>query len=136
MNQPWVYMCPSSYNTLPSLSPFHPSGWSQCIGPKCPVSCNEPELTINFTFGNVYVSVLFSQIIPPSTFSHRIQKRLSVCLFCCLAYRVIITIFLNSYKCINTLYWCFPFWLNFTLYKALVSSTSLKLIQMHFLMAE
>ena len=38
---------------------------------------------------------------------------LHLCLFCCLAYRVIITIFLNSiYICINTLYWCFSFWLT------------------------
>ena len=33
-----------------------------------------------------------------------------LCLFCCLAYRVIITIFLNSYICISILYWCFSFW--------------------------
>ena len=36
-----------------------------------------------------------------------------LCLFCCLAYRVIITIFLNSiYICVNILYWCFSFWLT------------------------
>ena len=34
-----------------------------------------------------------------------------LCLFCCLAYRVIITIFLNSiYICASILYWCFSFW--------------------------
>ena len=38
---------------------------------------------------------------------------LHLCLFCCLTYRVIITIFLNSiYICINILYWCFSFWLT------------------------
>ena len=37
---------------------------------------------------------------------------LYLCLFCYLAYRVIITIFLNSiYICSNILYWCFSFWL-------------------------
>ena len=38
---------------------------------------------------------------------------LRLCLFCCLTYRVIITIFLNSiYTCINILYWCFSFWIT------------------------
>ena len=38
---------------------------------------------------------------------------LHLCLFCCLAYRVIITIFLNSiYICINILHWYFSFWLT------------------------
>ena len=44
---------------------------------------------------------------------------LHLCLFCCLAYRVIIlnskyrVIFLNSiYICINIMYWCFSFWFN------------------------
>ena len=36
-----------------------------------------------------------------------------LCLFCYLAYRVIITIFLNSiYICASILYWCFSFWLT------------------------
>ena len=35
---------------------------------------------------------------------------LHLCLFCCLVYRVIFTIFLNSiYICISILYWCFSF---------------------------
>ena len=41
---------------------------------------------------------------------------INVCLFCCLAYRVIVTIFLNSrYMCyiyVCILYWCFSFWLT------------------------
>ena len=36
---------------------------------------------------------------------------LHLCLFCYLAYRVIITIFI-PYICINILYWCFSFWLT------------------------
>ena len=38
-----------------------------------------------------------------------------LCLFCCLAYRVVITIFLNSiyiYICVSILYRCFSFWLT------------------------
>ena len=34
------------------------------------------------------------------------------CLFCCLVYKVIVTIFLNSYICVSILYWCFSFWLT------------------------
>ena len=38
---------------------------------------------------------------------------LHLCLFCCLAYRVFVTIFLNSvYIYVNILYWCFSFWLT------------------------
>ena len=49
---------------------------------------------------NIYVSVLFSNH-PTLVFSHRVQKSfLSICVSCCFAYRVIVTIFLNSiYMC-------------------------------------
>ena len=65
MNQPWVYMCSPSWTPLPPPSPSHPSGSSQCTSPEHPVSCIEPGLVIYFTYGNIHVSVLFSQIIPP-----------------------------------------------------------------------
>ena len=65
MNQPWVYMRPPSRNPLPPPSPPHPSGFSQCTGSECPVLCIKLGLVICFTYGNIHVSVLFSQIIPP-----------------------------------------------------------------------
>ena len=34
--------------------------------PERPVSCIQPGLAICFTYGNIHVSMLFSQIIPPS----------------------------------------------------------------------
>ena len=37
---------------------------------------------------------------------------LHLCLFCCLAYRIVITVFLIPYICVNILYWCFSFWLT------------------------
>ena len=52
-------------NPLPPPSPSHLSGSSQCTGPEHPVSCIEPGLVICFIYGNIHVSVLFSQIIPP-----------------------------------------------------------------------
>ena len=48
--------------------PSHPSGSSQCTSPEHPVSCIEPGLVICFTYDNIHVSMLFSQIIPPSPF--------------------------------------------------------------------
>ena len=53
-------------NPLPPPSPSHPSGSSQCTSPKHPVSCIEPGLAIHFTYDNLYVSMPFSHIIPPS----------------------------------------------------------------------
>ena len=38
MSPPQVYMCSPSWTLLPPPSPYHPSGSSQCISPKHPVS--------------------------------------------------------------------------------------------------
>ena len=62
----WVYMCSPSWHSLPPPSPPHPSGSSQCTSPEHPVSCIEPGLAIYFTYDNIHISMLFSQIIPPS----------------------------------------------------------------------
>ena len=66
MNPPRVYMCSPSWPPLPPPCPSHPSGSSQCTSPEHPVSCVEPGLAIYFTYDNIHVSMLFSQIIPPS----------------------------------------------------------------------
>ena len=66
MNQPQVYMCPPSRTPLPPPSPSHASGLSQYTGFWCPVSCFELGLLIYFTYANIHVSMLFSQVIPPS----------------------------------------------------------------------
>ena len=66
MNLPRVYMCSPSWTRLPPPSASHPSGSSQCTSPEHPVSCIEPGLAIYFTYNNIHVSTLFSQIIPPS----------------------------------------------------------------------
>ena len=57
-------ICPRRLLPPPSL--YHPSGSSQCISPKHPVSCVEPGLAIHFLYDIIHVSMLFSQIIPPS----------------------------------------------------------------------
>ena len=60
-----VYVFPI-LNPLPPLSPYHPSGSSQCTSPKHPVSCIEPGLVIHFTYDIIHVSMPFTQIILPS----------------------------------------------------------------------
>ena len=129
MNQPQIYMCsPTSWTRLhlPSLS--HPSGLSQSTGFGCSASCIELVLVIYFTYANVHVSMLFSQIIPPSL-SPLSPKFCSLyeCPLCCPACRTVSTIFLNSiyiyiyiymymyvyiYIYINILYLSFFFWLT------------------------
>ena len=66
MSQPQAHLCSPSRTPLPPPSPSHPSGSSQCTSPEHPVSCIEPGLLICFTYDNIHVSVLFSQIISPS----------------------------------------------------------------------
>ena len=58
-----------SRTSLPPPSPFHTSGLPQCTDFEYPVSCIELGLVIYFTYftyGNIHVSMLFSQIIPLS----------------------------------------------------------------------
>ena len=115
-----IYVSPS---WTPSHLPPHPmadwcqcmAGSSQCTSPEHPASCIEPGLAVCFTYGNIHASVLFSQIIQPSPSPRESQSLFftSVSLFCCLTYRVIVTIFLNSiYICVSILYWCLSFWLT------------------------
>ena len=59
-------MCSPSWTPLPPPSPCHPSGSSQCTSPEHPVSCIKPWQAICFTYDNIHVSMLLSQIIPPS----------------------------------------------------------------------
>ena len=66
MKKPLVYMCAPILNPLPSPSPLHLSTLYQSTSSACSASCIEHELVIYFTFDNINVSMLLSQIIPPS----------------------------------------------------------------------
>ena len=66
MNQPWMHMGSPSRTPLPHPSLSHPPGSSQCTSPEHPVSCIKPGMVICFTYDNIHVSKLPSQIIPPS----------------------------------------------------------------------
>ena len=114
MNQPWVYMCSPSWTPLPPSSPSHSSGSSQCTSPEHSLSCTEPGLVIYFTYDNIHVSILFPQSSHPRLLPQSAKVcSLHLCLFRCLAYRIIIAIFLNSiYMHVNLLYWCYSFWLT------------------------
>ena len=120
MNQPWVYMCSPSQTPHLLPSPSHPSGSSQCTSLEHPVSCIEPGLAICFIYDNIHVSMPFSQIIPPSP-SPTESKRLFYTLvsLCCLVYRVIVTVFLNSIYMRQYTVLVFFFLAYFTLYNRL-----------------
>ena len=70
---PYIDMNQCTCVSPPPPSPSHPSGLSQWMGFECPVSCIKLGLVIRFTYGNIHVSMLFSQIIPSSP-SPRVQK--------------------------------------------------------------
>ena len=101
MHLPRVYTCSPSWTPLPPPSPHHPSGSSQCTSPKLPVSCIEPGLAIHFLYDIIHVWCHSPKSYPPSTLPQSPKDcSIHLCLFCCLAYRVIVTIFLNSiYMC-------------------------------------
>ena len=71
MNQSWVHMSP--HPECPSHLPPHPIPLGCLRAPALSASCIELALVIYFTYDNIHVSVLFSQIIPP-LLSPRVQK--------------------------------------------------------------
>ena len=87
----------SIISPFPPLTPCHLSGSSPCTSPKHSVSCIKHRLALRF-----YMIVYMFQCHSPKS-SHPLPVPQSpkdcsihLCLFCCLAYRVIVTIFLNS----------------------------------------
>ena len=101
MNQPWSYMCSPYPSPLPPPSPPDSSGSSQCTRPKhLPQASHLGWWSVSHLIICMFrcCSLETSQpcLLPQS------PKVCSVhlCLFFCFAYRVIITIFLNSiYMC-------------------------------------
>ena len=81
----------------PPPFPCHPSGSSQCTSPKHPVLCIEPGLVICFLYDNIHVQCHSPKLSHPHPLPQSSKDcSIHLCLFCCLAYRVIVTIFLNS----------------------------------------
>ena len=98
-NQPWVYMSSQTWTPLPP-----PTHIISLDHPHAPApSILYPALDIDWRFVSYMVVYMFQCHSPKS--SHPLPLPLPqspkvcsthLCLFCCLAYRVIITIFLNS----------------------------------------
>ena len=71
-----IHMSPYPEPHLPSPSPPCPSGLSQSTGFGHPSTCIKLALVTYFTYGNIHVAVLFSQIIIPSSSSPPESKSL------------------------------------------------------------
>ena len=88
---------PASWTPLPPPSPTHPSGLFQSTSFEFPVSSIKFALVIYFTCGNIHVSMLSLKSSQPCLLPHSPKVcSLHLCLFCCLAYTIIIPVFLNS----------------------------------------
>ena len=97
MNQPWVYMCSPSWAPLPPPSPSHPSGSSQCTSPEhLSHASNLDWWSVSHMIIYMFQCYSFKSSHPRPLPQSPIVCSLRLCLFCCLTYRVIITIFLNS----------------------------------------
>ena len=89
-----------TWSPLPSSPPPHPSRLSQSTSFGCPASCIKLALVIYFTYGNIHVLMLFSQIILLLLLLSPEVCSLHPCLLCHPACRIGITIFLISiYMC-------------------------------------
>ena len=110
----WVsYGCtcvPTSQTTSHHLP--HPSGLSQHAGFECPISCIKLGPVICFTYGNIHVSILFSQITPPSSSPPESKSLFCTSISLAILHIELFTIFLNSISIVNILYWCFSLWLT------------------------
>ena len=115
MNLPRVYMCPPSW-TPPHISLPIPSLWVIPVHQPWAPSLMSHAWNLDWQSVSHMIIYMFQcyslrsshpRLLPQSPKDCSIH----LCLFCCLAYRVIVTIFLNSiYICFNILCWCFSFW--------------------------
>ena len=100
MNLPWVYLCSQSWTPLPppsSITLGHPSAPAPSI--------LYPASNLDWRFISCMILYMFQCHSPKSSHPRPLPQSpkdysIHLCLFCCLAYRVIVTIFLNSiYMC-------------------------------------
>ena len=136
MNPPWVNMCSPSWTSLPL--PPHPIPLGHPSAPAPSILYHASNLDWQFIS---HMLIYLFQCHSPKSSHHRPLPQspkdcsIHLCLFCCLTYRVIVTIFLNI--CVSILYWCFSFWLT-SLY--IIGSSFIYLIRtdsnVFFLMTE
>ena len=127
----------------PHLSPqVIPLGYPSAPAP----SILYPASNLDWQFVSYMILHMFQfdshKSLPPAPLPQSPKDcSIHLCLFCCLTYRVIVTIFLNSmyisHICVSILYWCFSFWLTSL---CIISSSFIYLIRtdsnVFFLMAE
>ena len=113
MNLPWVYTCshPEPLSHLPprTITLSHPSAPAPSI--------LHPASNLDWRFISYMILYMFQCHSPKSSHPLPLPQSpkdcsIHLCLFCCLAYRVIVIIFLIRYICVSILYWCFSFWLT------------------------
>ena len=101
-----------------------------------------PALNLDWRFISYMILYMFQCHSPISSHPLPLPQSpkdcsIHLCLFCCLAYRVIITIFINSIYMCYILHWCFSFWLTSL---CIIGSSFIHLIRtdsnVFFLMAE
>ena len=101
MNPPWVYTSSQSRTPLSPPSLHHPLGHPSAPAP----SILYPVSNIDWRFVSYMIVYMFQCHSPKSSHPLPLPQSpkvcsIHLCLFCCLTYRVIITIFLNSiYMC-------------------------------------
>ena len=113
MNQPWIYMYSPSQSPLPPPSPSDPSGSSQCtryehLSHASNLGWWSVSSLIIYMFWCCFLKTSHPCLLPQRPKVCTIH----LCLFFYFAYRVIITIFLNSILCISILCWSLYFWLT------------------------
>ena len=99
MNPPWVYMCSPSWTPLPSSSHSIPLGHSSTPAPSTLYHASN----LDWWFVSCMVIYMFQCHSPKSSYHHPLPQSpkdcsMHLCLFCCLAQRVTITIFLHSFS--------------------------------------
>ena len=116
-----IHVSPPSWTPFPPPSPPHLSRLSQITSFGFPPSHIELPLAIYFTYGNIYVSMLFSQIIPPSPSLPLYPKvcSLCICLLCCPAHRLVSIIFLDPIYMHLYMIFVFLFLTYFSMYNRL-----------------
>ena len=122
MNHPWMHMCLPILNLLSYLPPL----WV-VLEIWLWVPCFMHQSRSFILHMVIYMFQCYSlKSSHPSLLPHRPKVCfLHLCLFCCLAYRIVITVFLNSmYICLYTVL-VFLFLTYFTLYNRLPTSLEL-----------
>ena len=98
----------------PSLLPPHSTPLGRPSAPAPSIQYRASNL--DWQFVSNMILYMFQCHSPKSSHPHPLPQSpkdcsIHLCLFCCLAYKVVITIFLNSIYMVSILYWCFSFWL-------------------------